>query len=97
MKPSFRYLYRTFNKLFRSENEPFHSGSRVELPEVSVEVLSIGTDGLPTEVRFDFAVALEDTSLHWLRWNWKPVGFGGYVPFDIPAVGETVTLPGYPL
>jgi hypothetical protein len=39
MRPSFLYLYRTFNTLFRGPDEPFHAGPRIELPEVTLEVL----------------------------------------------------------
>jgi hypothetical protein len=94
MAPNFLYLYRTFNTLFRGANELFQPGWRAELPEVSVDLLSVDSDGFPSEVRFDFTVPLEDASLHWLQWNWRPTGFGSYSPFPIPALGETITLAG---
>jgi len=95
MVPNFLYLFRTFNKLFRGPNELFCPEQRIDLPDVCVEVLSVDQRGFPTEVKFDFAVPLEDASLHWLQWNWKPIGFGSYRPFPIPASGQAITLPGF--
>jgi len=94
MTPNFLYLYRTFNKLFRGPNELFCPGQRIDLPDVCVEVLSVDRHGFPTEVKFDFAVPLDDLSLHWLQWDWEPRGTGTYRPFPIPALGQTVSLPG---
>lgn len=52
------------------------------------EVTAITDDGRPAEAVFHFAAALEDPSLRWLQWE-----NGVYVPFVLPAVGETLTLP----
>ncbi len=94
MRPSFLYLYRTFNTLFRGDDEPFGVGQRVELPDLAVEVLSVDGAGSPTATQFDFSCSLDSPSLYWLQWHWKPVGLGSYSPFAIPAVGETVVIPG---
>jgi hypothetical protein len=94
MRPNFLYMYRTFNTLFRGADEPFHAGQRVELPDLAVEVLSVDDAGSPTAAQFDFSHFLDSPSLLWLRWHWKPIGLGSYSPFTIPAVGETVVIPG---
>jgi len=94
MRPNFLYLFRTFNTLFRGPNELFCPGQRIELPDLCAEVLRVDRRGFPTEVKFDFAVPLEDVSLRWLQWSWKPNGFGSYHPFTIPAPGQTVELAG---
>lgn len=94
MRPSFLYLYRTFNTLFRGDDESFDVGQRVELPDLAVEVLSVDGTGSPTATQFDFPRSLDSSSLYWLQWQWKRVGLGSYRPFTVPAVGETVVMPG---
>jgi hypothetical protein len=94
MQPNFLYLYRTFNTFFRGDNEPFHAGRRVEVTGMTTQVASVAPDGAPQEVQVDFSVPLEDPSLHWLQWDWQPRGLGSYREFKVPAVGETVALPG---
>ncbi|MBN2129528.1 MAG: hypothetical protein JW741_08525, partial [Sedimentisphaerales bacterium] len=74
--------------------ERFCPGQRIELPDLRAEVLSVDQRGFPTEVKFDFAAPLEDASFSWLQWDWKPIGFGSYHPFSIPALGQTVELAG---
>jgi len=93
-RPSFLYMYRTFNALWRSLDEPLEVGWRVTLPDLSVEVLSVDSDGFPESVRFDFGRPLEDSTFHWLQWDWESRGLGSYSDFSLPAPGETVILPG---
>ena len=94
LQPNFVYLYDMFNTLFRNERDAFQVGDRLELPEMSVEVLSVEAQGFPTGVQFDFADPLEEASHRWLRWTWKQNGSGAYGRFTVPAVGQTVTLAG---
>jgi len=94
MRPSFLYMWRTFNMLFRGDNEPFQAGERVEVAGMTIQVVSVAPDGAPQAVQVDFSVPLEDPSLHWLQWDWQPRGLGSYREFKVPAVGETVALPG---
>jgi hypothetical protein len=94
MRPNFLYLYRTFNTLFRGQDEPFYAGQEVEFPDLAVEVLSVDDAGSPTAIQFDFSRSLDSSSLYHLQWHWKPMGLGSYSPFTIPAVGETTVIPG---
>ena len=50
--------------------------------------LGVTPAGRPSEVRFDFDVPLEDRSLYFVQWQ-----DGAYLPFDIPASGETAHVP----
>jgi hypothetical protein len=93
-KPSFVYFYNRFNSLFRPEGLPFRAGEKIELGDMSVEVTGVDDDGQPTEVLFQFAAPLDDPSLCWLQWSWKHGGLGSYSRFTVPAVGETLHLPG---
>jgi hypothetical protein len=87
----FIYMYQHLEKFFRGEAFPMTLGQRVELTGVSLEVTALTDDGRPSQARIRFTVPLEDPSLAWLQWNWEK---GVYVPFILPAVGETVRIPG---
>jgi hypothetical protein len=88
-KPNFANFYYHFNSLFRPEDMPFKLGEKVELSDMSAQVISVDADDQPTTVRFDFNVSLDDPSLRWQQWNWKKSGFGSYSTFKIPTIGET--------
>jgi hypothetical protein len=51
------------------------------------EVVGLTGDGRPAEVAFRFEVPLEDGSLRWLCYR-----DGRFVPFALPAVGQSVEL-----
>lgn len=93
-RPNFLYPYRTFNRLFRGHNEPLQVGQRVEAAGMTIQVVSLAPDGTPQTVQFDFSIPPEDPSLRWLQWDWRPRGLGSYREFKVPAVGESVALPG---
>jgi len=71
--------------IFRDETEPFAVGDRVELPEMTVEVLKVDDIGRPQEVNYRFRVPLEDPTFYWTQ-----IERFRYTPFTPPAVGETV-------
>ena len=81
------YLYPSFDQLFRDPGLAFSVGQKVELDVVRIEILKLTNDGRPAEVTFTFSTVLEDRSLRWIRWEG-----GVYVPFELPSVGEAVTL-----
>jgi hypothetical protein len=59
---------------------------------LTVSVLETDQDGLPTWVRFRFPSALESPERVWLVWRGtRPI------PWQPPALGERVTLPGQSL
>jgi len=89
LEPNIANFYYHFNSLFRPEDLPFKVNEKIELSDMSAEVISVDSDGQPTTVRFDFDISLNDPSLCWLQWNWKRSGFGSYSTFEIPAIGET--------
>jgi hypothetical protein len=82
-----RYLMPLFDRLYRDAT-PMRLGERIELTGVRVEITAVTADGRPAEARFRFDAGLEDPSFRWLRWQ-----DGVYVPFRLPAVGASVTLP----
>ncbi|MBN2561804.1 MAG: amidohydrolase family protein [Phycisphaerae bacterium] len=77
----------TLDGLYR-DNAPIEIGREVQSVGVSIEVTAITDDGRPAEAAFHFLMELETPFFRWLQW-----GDGEYVPFNVPAVGQTVTLP----
>lgn len=83
------YLLQQADLVFRGEGHPMPPGHRIHLTGLTVEVTAITDDGRPSEATFRFDVPLEDPGLLWLQWT-----RAGYVPFELPQVGQTVELPG---
>ena len=52
------------------------------------EACRAALNGRPAEVAFHFALKLENPLFRWMQWQ-----DGAYVPFALPAVRDTVTLP----
>ncbi|UCF43392.1 MAG: hypothetical protein JSV99_00215 [Planctomycetota bacterium] len=84
-------FFEQFNGLFRSERFGMHAGEQISLPRLTVEIVAVDARGLPTQVLFRFAAALEDPSLCWLEFDWED---GCYHPFEVPAIGESTEVPG---
>jgi hypothetical protein len=81
------YFFPMLDHLYRDAT-PFGVGDRISYGGAVVEVVEATENGRPVEIWVHFSVDLEDPSLRWLQWK------GGiYVPFELPAVGETVVLP----
>ncbi|MBX3210541.1 MAG: hypothetical protein KF850_00755 [Labilithrix sp.] len=82
-------FYRTGTELlFRGLSPPLPAGTRVALSDVTITVTHTTDDGVPDEASFVFANDLE-TSYLFRQWQGKAL-----VPFELPAVGETVRFPG---
>ena len=81
-------MTRPFDRMLRGRRHTFRVGDTFELTDFRAEVTAVTPDGRAAEVRFRFAVPLEDSSLRWMTWVGR-----GYEPFVIPAVGEKRTLP----
>ncbi len=77
-----------FSRFVRSPNERFTTGQRFDLPGLSVVVESLDAHGDPDQVRYEFPVPLEDSSLRWMSWH-----DGVYVPWTPPPLGQTGKLP----
>jgi len=82
-----RYVFQSVDRLYR-DSAPMTIGEKINLLGVTVEITALTDDGRPAEAAFRFAMKLESLLFRWLQWE-----DGAYVPFALPAVGETVTLP----
>lgn len=81
------YIAWRFERLLREADRPFGVGDVVDLTGMSAKVLAVTDDGRPLDVAFRFRVPLEDPSLRWICFR-----DGKWVTFDLPAVGQSVTL-----
>ena len=70
--------------LFRDDDRLFAPGDTVEMTGVTVAVTAITDEGRPSEVAYQFAVPLDDSSLVWLERQGSI-----FVPFSLTAVGES--------
>lgn len=77
--------------VFRGPGYPMAPGYTVELSGFTAKVLDVNDRGRPSTVEFSFAKPLEDPSLVFVVWQGE-----GFVPFEIPAIGDTVTIPAVP-
>jgi len=83
------YLFRTLN-LAVGGTKPA-KGHCAVLPGLRVEVQEVSEDGFPTRVAFRFDNSLDSPDIRWLCWDWRTFSDK---PFEIPAIGQRVTLLG---
>jgi len=82
------HVVRMLEQLIRDRRNPLKLGQTIDLSAVTIEITALTADGRPAEATFRFRVPLEDPSLRWLQATSE-----GYVPFRLPAIGETVEVP----
>jgi hypothetical protein len=92
LTPADGFLSSSSQRMFRRADRRFAPGEVVALSDVSFQVMEFTDDGRPAEVLARFEQPLESESMQWLRW-----GKRAYVPFDLPAVGQAVTIPAVDL
>ncbi|MBI2388542.1 MAG: hypothetical protein HYV09_02900 [Deltaproteobacteria bacterium] len=68
--------------------EPFIVGEVVKLSDLTVEIIEVNADGVPTVVCFSFARPLENEAFRWMQWKDQTLA-----PFTPPKVGERVSFP----
>jgi hypothetical protein len=79
-------------RIFCAKRELPKAGSERAFSGLRVSVLETDPDGLPTRVRFRFPTVLESPERVWLVWRGTHP-----TPWQPPALGERVTLPGQSL
>ena len=85
------FLYDHFSRGYRDRRFGYSVGQKVQVPRMSVEILSVNHEQLPTKVSYQFEVSADDSSLRWLMWDKSKTG---YSDFKVPAIGESVIVPG---
>lgn len=82
-----RCSMQSLDRMYRDAT-PMTIGQRIELLGVTVVITAVTDGGRPAEAAFRFAFALDNPLFRWIQWK-----DGAYVPFVLPVIGETVTLP----
>lgn len=85
------FMHERFGTIFRGPGHPMKPGERVELSGLNVEVIAVDARGRPTQVLFEFPVSLDEHSFRWLCWDPTKRRF---LSFEVPLVGQSVSLPG---
>ncbi len=83
------YVCRTANLLLGKPK--CKKGDRYDLGSLTVEVLESDASDLPSRVAFRFDTSLDSPDFHWLQFDRRTLS---YQPFKIPAIGQSVFLPG---
>jgi hypothetical protein len=83
-------FYRHLSDMRRPE-QPMKAGDRIALPRMTVDILAVGEDGLPSEVAFLFGTPLDAREWRWIFWNWNRGRFEAFRP---PPVGQSMCVAG---
>jgi hypothetical protein len=83
------YALSAFSRL--SGQRQFHPGDRYQLDGLTVEILALDAAQLPSRVAFHFDAPLDSAAFHWTWFDWRT--WSGQ-PFQVPAIGQMVTLGG---
>jgi hypothetical protein len=85
------YLYQLVGTFFRGVWQKMAPGAVVQLSDMRAEVTEVTAAGQAQSATIRFDRSLDDPSLIWLQWDW---GTKRYTPFQPPAVGAIVEIPG---
>ena len=66
-------------------------GDRYNLGSLTAEVLQLDESRLPSRVAFQFDTPLDSPNFRWLRFDWPTLS---WKPFQVPAVGQRITISG---
>jgi hypothetical protein len=88
LRPEQGFLSSSSQRMLRGSEHPLTLGQVVTLSDASFTVTELTSDGRPAEVRVRFRLGLRHASLRWFEWQGP-----GYVPFILPAPGETRSIP----
>ncbi len=86
VRPRNGFLADQFSRLFREK--PFVVGMRAEWVHATIEVVEVRVDGRAAAARFTFREPLEYSGYRFMKFAGPALA-----PFELPRVGETVTLP----
>ena len=86
--PRAGFLANSSQLVLRSLDDPMRIGERVVLSDMSIEVVALTDDARPAEIVVRFDHTLESATYRWMHW-----GKHGYLPFVLPAVGQSVLIP----
>lgn len=83
------YVFARIDQFFRKT--AFKPGCRISLKGLTVEVVEDDLSGLPACVTFRFDKSLEDSSFHWLYFDWRTFH---YRDLQFPTPGQSCRVAG---
>ncbi|MET0287764.1 MAG: hypothetical protein ABW352_24965 [Polyangiales bacterium] len=86
--PTGGYLSNSSQWMLRDRRTRSFVGEKVELADCTFEVRSVTADARPLDVEVRFHEPLESAHFQWMQW-----GRHEYVPFRVPALGKSTTIP----
>jgi hypothetical protein len=87
VQPADGFLSLASERMQRNPRNIMNVGHTVAYPDLEIKVNRLTDDKRPAEILATFLHPLEDERLEFLRWS--PNGF---VPFELPPIGQTVKL-----
>lgn len=85
--PADGFLSLASERMQRNPQNVMHAGYTVAYPDMEIKVSRLTDDNRPAEIIATFVAPLEDSRFEFLRWSPK-----GFVPFELPSIGQTVQL-----
>lgn len=73
----------------RRVDSPMPNGTKVTLPDVTIEVTATTPDGVASEALFRFAVSADAATFVWARWEGPNLSIT-----HPPKIGDSITIPG---
>jgi hypothetical protein len=89
IRPEFGFVTYPWARMFRGWSYPFTLGETIKLHGLTITVKGLTADNRPSVAEFRFDKPLEDPSRIFVTYV-----DGGYVPWDIPKIGNNSNLPG---
>ena len=77
-----------FDAVFRGGTHPLSRGEKINLSGIQITVEEMTRDGRPSTVTFEFSESLESLNYQWLIWRKD-----GYVEWQAPNIGGSVSIP----
>ncbi len=85
------WLASPFDIVYRDPARKLPDDYQIRLSGVSIQVATVTPDGRPEKVNFAFEEVLEAEALRWVRYQ-----DGRYVPFELPAIGQSTVIDPVP-
>lgn len=82
------FMTAALDRVFCHPDHQFEAGRTVSLSGLSIQVTRVSDSGDPIEIECTFEHSLNDPSLLFTAWSAE-----GYVPFELPPLGENVEIP----
>jgi hypothetical protein len=84
------YFFNAADRLLLADPQ-YKKWDRYQLKGLTVEILDLDISDLPSRVAFHFDNPLDSPAYRWFWFNWRTFSTE---PFKVPAIGQSVIIPG---